>query len=78
MKNLIILLTCITISVAAESKIGGITYFDYTNTEEKSAFNFNRQYFSYKGETAENINYNIVFDVGRTNVGAAVIERFII
>ena len=75
MKNLIILLTCISISMAVDGKIGGVTYFDYTNTEEKSAFNFNRQYFSYAGENAENINYKIVFDVGRTNVGAAVIEK---
>jgi len=75
MKNLIILLTCITISVAAEGQIGGVTYFDYTYTEEQSAFNFNRQYFSYKSQAAENINYKIVFDVGRTNVGAAVIEK---
>ena len=67
MKNLIILLTCITISVAAEGKIGGVTYFDYTNSEEKSAFNFNRQYFSYTGDDAENINYKIIFDVGRIN-----------
>ena len=67
MKNLIILLICITISVAAEGKIGGVTYFDYTNSEEKSAFNFNRQYFSYTSDNAENINYNIIFDVGRIN-----------
>ena len=75
MNNLIILLTCISISMAADGGIGGVTYFDYTNSEEKSAFNFNRQYFSYTGEDAENINYNIVFDVGRTNVGATVIEK---
>ena len=75
MKNLITLITCITISVAAEGKIGGVTYFDYTNTEGKSAFNFNRQYFSITGESSEKINYKIVFDVGRTNVGAAIIEK---
>ena len=75
MKYLITLITCLTISVAAEGRIGGVTYFDYSNSEEKSAFNFNRQYFSYTGDNAENINYKIVFDVGRTNVGAAVIEK---
>ena len=67
MKNLITLITCFTISVAADGKIGGVTYFDYTNSEEKSAFNFNRQYFSYTGDDAENINYKIIFDVGRIN-----------
>jgi len=67
MKNLIILLTYISISMAVDGKIGGVTYFDYTNSEEKSAFNFNRQYFSYTGDDAENINYKIIFDVGRIN-----------
>ena len=67
MKNLITLITCLTISVAADGKIGGVTYFDYTNSEGKSAFNFNRQYFSYTGDDAENINYKIIFDVGRIN-----------
>ena len=62
MKNLITLITCLTISVAAEGRIGGVTYFDYTNSEEKSAFNFNRQYFSYTSDNAENINYKIIFD----------------
>ena len=75
MKYLIILLTCISISMALDGKIGGVTYFDYTKAEDKSAFNFKRQYFSYRGEAAENINYKIVFDVGRTNVGATVIEK---
>ena len=67
MKNLIILLTYISISMAVDGKIGGVTYFDYTNSEEKSAFNFNRQYFSYTVDDAENINYKIIFDVGRIN-----------
>ena len=75
MNNLIILITCISISMAKEGKIGGITYFDYSKTEDKSAFNFNRQYFSYTGDNAENINYKIVFDVGRTNVGGAMKEK---
>ena len=45
MNNLIILLTCISISMAVDGKIGGITYFDYSKTEDESEFNFNRQYF---------------------------------
>ena len=47
MKYLIILLTCISISMALDGKISGITYFDYTKIEDGSAFNLNRQYFSY-------------------------------
>ena len=67
MKYLITLLTCITISMAAEGKIGGVTYFDYANAEEKSAFNFQRQYFSYTGVASDNIDFKIIFDVGRTD-----------
>jgi len=75
MKYLITLLTCITISMAAEGKIGGVIYFDYANAEEKSAFNFQRQYFSYTGVTSDKIDFKIIFDVGRTNVGATIIEK---
>ena len=66
MKNLIILLTCISISMAVDGKIGGVTYFDYTNAEKTSAFNFIRQYFAYAGEASEDLKYKIVFDVGRS------------
>ena len=66
MKNLIILLTCISISMAVDGKIGGVTYFDYTNTEEKSAFNFNRQYFSYAVDMSDDIKFKVIFDVGRS------------
>lgn len=51
----------------AEGTIGGVTYFDYTVAEETSAFNFNRQYFSYKGVASGQVTYKVVFDVGRTN-----------
>ena len=66
MKNLIILLTCITISVAAEGKIGGVTYFDYRKTEDESAFNFNRQYVSYAVDMSDDIKFKVIFDVGRS------------
>ena len=59
----------------AEGKIGGVTYFDYSNTEKSSGFNFQRQYFGYGGEVSDQVSYKILFDVGRTNVGAAVIEK---
>ena len=75
MKYLIILLTCISIIMAAEGKIGGVTYFDYANSEKKSSFNFQRQYFSYTGLASDKIDFQIIFDVGRTNVGSAVIEK---
>ena len=66
MNYLITFLTCITISMAAEGKIGVLTYFDYTNSEGESAFNFERQYFSYAGVASDNIDFKIIFDVGRT------------
>ena len=66
MKNLIILLTCISISMAVDGKIGGITYFDYSKTDDESAFNFNRQYFSYAVDMSDNIKFKVIFDVGRS------------
>ena len=66
MKNLIILLTCISISMAVDGKIGGITYFDYSKTEDESAFTFNRQYFSYAVDMSEDIKFKVIFDVGRS------------
>ena len=66
MKNLIILLTCISISMAVDGKIGGITYFDYTKIEDGSAFNLNRQYFSYAVDMSDDIKFKVIFDVGRS------------
>ena len=71
----ILLVVSITGFMFAEGKIGGVTYFDYSNTEKASGFNFQRQYFGYGGEVSDQVSYKILFDVGRTNVGAAVIEK---
>ena len=71
----ILLVVSITGFMFAEGKIGGVTYFDYSNTEKASGFNFKRQYFGYGGEVSDQVSYKILFDVGRTNVGAAVIEK---
>ena len=71
----ILLVVSITGFMFAEGKIGGVTYFDYSSTEKASGFNFERQYFGYGGEVSDQVNYKILFDVGRTNVGAAVIEK---
>ena len=67
MKYLIILITYISISIAADGKIGGVTYFNYTNAEEESPFNFQRQYFGYGGDISDQVSFKILFDVGRTN-----------
>ena len=46
----ILLLVSITGFMFAEGKIGGVTYFNYSNTEKASGFNFQRQYFGYRSE----------------------------
>ena len=66
MKNLIILLTCISISMAVDGKIGGVTYFDYSKTDDESAFNFDRQYFSYAVDMSDDIKFKFISDVGRS------------
>ena len=50
----------------AEGKIGGVTYFDFSVTDS-SAFNFQRQYFSYGADVSDNVSFKIIYDVGRTN-----------
>ena len=72
MKYLIILLTYISISIAADGKIGGVTYFDYTNSKEKSAFVLKRQYFSYGIDISDEVKFRVVFDVGRTDIGTVL------
>ena len=72
MKKLLIVLSIIGF-MFAEGKISGVTYFDFSATDTKSAFDFQRQYFGYGGEVSDQVSYKILFDVGRTNVGAAVI-----
>ena len=74
MKKLLMVLSIIGF-IFAEGKISGVTYFDFSATDTKSAFNFQRQYFGYGGEVSDQVSYKILFDVGRTNVGAAVIEK---
>jgi hypothetical protein len=56
----------------AEGKISGVTYFDFSATDTKSAFNFQRQYFGYGGEVSDQVSYKILFDVGRTNLGTTL------
>ena len=64
MKKILIVLSIIGF-MFAEGKIGGVTYFDYSNTEEASGFNFERQYFGYGGDISDKVSYKILFDVGR-------------
>ena len=37
----------------AEGKIGGVTYFDFSSSDDSTAFNFQRQYFGYSGDASE-------------------------
>ena len=65
--NKIAVALCTFCIIYAEGKIGGVTYFDYTYAEEKSSFNFNRQYFSYGVNVSDDVSFKVIFDVGRTN-----------
>ena len=67
MKYLITLITLITMGISDEGEISGVTYFDYINSEDISAFNFERQYFSYSVQASDDIKYKIIFDAGRIN-----------
>ena len=66
MKKLLIILSIIGF-MFAEGKISGVTYFDFSATDTKSAFNFERQYFGYGGEVSDQVSFKILFDVGRSD-----------
>ena len=66
MKKILIILSIIGF-MFAEGKISGVTYFDFSATDTKSAFNFQRQYFGYGGEVSNQVSFKILFDVGRIN-----------
>ena len=68
MKKLLVVFSIIGF-MFAEGKISGVTYFDYSATDKKSAFNMQRQYFGYSAEVSDKVSYKILFDVGRTNLG---------
>ena len=74
MKKLLIVLSIIGF-MFAEGKISGVTYFDFSATDTKSAFNFERQYFGYGGEVSDKVSYKILFDVGRTNLGTTLDKK---
>jgi hypothetical protein len=52
--------------MAVDGKIGGVTYFDYSKTDDESAFNFDRQYFSYAVDMSDDMKFKVIFDVGRS------------
>ena len=64
MKKLIIILVSLTIMIG-QNKVGGLTYFDFTQNEDESGFNFKRQYISVAGSSGEDMKYKVVLDVGR-------------
>jgi hypothetical protein len=68
MKKLLMVLSIIGF-IFAEGKISGVTYFDFSATDTKSAFYFKRQYFGYGGEVSDKVSFKILFDVDRTNLG---------
>ena len=64
MKKLITILVSLTIMIG-QNKVGGLTYFDFTQSEDESGFNFKRQYISVAGSSGEDMKYEVVMDVGR-------------
>ena len=59
MKKIIALISCITMGISADGKIGGVTYFDYVSRDDSTAFNLQRQYVSYAVKMSD--DYCILF-----------------
>ena len=66
MKKIISLITILSLCLANDGTISGVTYFDYTNSEDESSFNFKRQYFNYSITKSDDLKFKVVFDVGNT------------
>ena len=66
MKKIISLITILSLCLANDGTISGVTYFDYTNSEDVSSFNFKRQYFNYSIKKSDDLKFKVVFDVGNT------------
>ena len=66
MKKILFVLS-ITGLMFAEGKIGGVTYFDFSSSDDSTAFNFQRQYFGYGGDISDQVSFKILFDVGRSD-----------
>lgn len=62
----LLLISCLATMAIAQGKIGGVTYFDFSSSDDSTAFNFSRQYFNYGIDVSEDVQFNVVFDVGRT------------
>jgi hypothetical protein len=67
MKKNLILLSIVTFGFAYNGSITGVTYFDFTYKNDASAFNFNRQYFSYAIQMSNDVKFRVIFDAGRIN-----------
>ena len=68
MKKIILLTFYMSICFSANSTIGGLTYFNYENSNDASEFELSRQYISVKGSTSDDTKYSVVFDIGRMNL----------
>ena len=63
MKKLIIILVSLTIMIG-QNKVGGLTYFDFTQNYDESGFNFKINYIYVAGSSGEDMKYKVVMDVG--------------
>ena len=66
MKDILIFIIILSINFGAEAKIGGVTFFDFVSIDDSTAFNFQRQYFSYGIDMSKEMKFNVIFDVGRS------------
>ena len=67
MKKIISLITILSLCLANDGKISGVTYFDYTHNDDGYDFELKRQYLNYSLTKSDDLKFKVVFDVGRTN-----------
>ena len=62
-----VIIGCVFALIMSQGKIGGVTYFDISSTDDSTSFTFQRQYFGYSLDASENVKFKVLFDVGRTD-----------
>ncbi|NQV36446.1 MAG: hypothetical protein HQ509_00380 [Candidatus Marinimicrobia bacterium] len=67
-------LLIISVLVAESGKISGLTFFEYSMDDSKSAFEINRTYFTYEKRVSDNIGYKFQLDVGREKIPTSVVD----
>ncbi len=71
-KYLFILITVLGVLLAQETKISGLTFFEYRMDDTNSEFEINRAYFTFERNVSDNVDFKFQLDAGREKVASKI------